>query len=55
MAEGPVPVNQSSQAKPSHQEEEEPVVVDPDVTCGHCKRELNNPYLSAFSVQGMSF
>ena len=45
MAEGPVPVNQSSQAKPSHQEEEEPVVVEPDVTCGHCKRELNNPYL----------
>ena len=45
MAEGPVPVNQSSQAKSSHQEEEEPVVVDPDVTCGHCKRELNNPYL----------
>ena len=44
MAEGPVPANQSSQAKPSHQEEEEPVVVEPDVTCGHCKRELNNPY-----------
>ena len=45
MAEGPVPVNQSSQAKPSHQEEDKPVVVEPDVTCGHCKRELNNPYL----------
>ena len=44
MAEGPVPVNQSSQAKSSHREEE-PVVVEPDVTCGHCKRELNNPYL----------
>ena len=45
MAEGPVPASQSSQDKSSHQEEQEPVVVEPDVTCGHCKRELNNPYL----------
>ena len=45
MAEGPVPANQSSQDKSSHQEEQEPVVVEPDVTCGHCKKELNNPYL----------
>ena len=45
MAEGPVPANQSSQDMSSHQEEQEPVVVEPDVTCGHCKRELNNPYL----------
>ena len=45
MAEGPVLANQSSQDKSSHQEEQEPVVVEPDVTCGHCKRELNNPYL----------
>ena len=45
MAEGPEPANCSSQDKSSHQEEQEPVVVEPDVTCGHCKRELNNPYL----------
>ena len=45
MAEGPVPANQSSQDKSSRQKEQEPVVVEPDVTCGHCKRELNNPYL----------
>ena len=45
MAEGPVSVNQSSQDKSSCQEEQELVVVEPDVTCGHCKRELNNPYL----------
>ena len=45
MAEGPDPTNRSSQDKSSHQEEQEPVVVEPDVTCGHCKRELNNPYL----------
>ena len=45
MAEGLDPANQSSQDKPSHQEEQEPVVIEPDVTCGHCKRELNNPYL----------
>ena len=45
MAEGPVPTNQSSQDKSSPEEEQEPVVVEPDVTCGHCKRELNNPYL----------
>ena len=45
MAEGPVPANQSSQDKSSRHEEKEPVVVEPDVTCGHCKRELNNPYL----------
>ena len=45
MAEGPVPANQSSQDKSADQEEQEPVVVEPDVTCGHCKRELNNPYL----------
>ena len=45
MAEGPDPVNRSSQDKSSRQEEQEPVVVEPDVTCGHCKRELNNPYL----------
>ena len=45
MAEGPVPANQSSQDKLSRQVEKEPVVIEPDVTCGHCKRELNNPYL----------
>ena len=45
MAEGPVPANQSSQDKSSRQEDQEQVVVEPDVTCGHCKRELNNPYL----------
>ena len=45
MAEGPVPTNQSSQDKSSRREEQEPVVIEPDVTCGHCKRELNNPYL----------
>ena len=45
MAEGPDPANRSSQDKLSSQEEQEPVVVEPDVTCGHCKRELNNPYL----------
>ena len=45
MAEGPEPANRSSQDKSSRQEEQEPVVVEPDVTCGHCKRELNNPYL----------
>ena len=45
MAEGPVPANQPSQDKSSDQEEQEPVVAEPDVTCGHCKRELNNPYL----------
>ena len=45
MAEGPVPANQSSQDKSSRQDDQEPVVVEPDVTCGHCKRELNNPYL----------
>ena len=45
MAEGPVPANQSSQDKSADQEEQEQVVVEPDVTCGHCKRELNNPYL----------
>ena len=45
MAEGLVPANQSSQDKLSRQEEQEPVIVEPDVTCGHCKRELNNPYL----------
>ena len=45
MAEGPDPANRSSQDKSSNQEEQEPVVVKPDVTCGQCKRELNNPYL----------
>ena len=45
MAEGPDPASRSSQDKSSPQEEQEPVVVEPDVTCGHCKRELNNPYL----------
>ena len=45
MAEGPDPANRSSQDKSSHQEEQESVVVEPDMTCGHCKRELNNPYL----------
>ena len=45
MAEGLVPANQSSQDKSSRREEKEPVIVEPDVTCGHCKRELNNPYL----------
>ena len=45
MAEGPDPANPPSQDKSSHQEEQEPVVIEPNVTCGHCKRELNNPYL----------
>ena len=45
MAEGPDPASQSSQNKSSSQEEEEPAIVEPDVTCGHCKKELNNPYL----------
>ena len=45
MAEGPLPPNESSKDKSSQQEEREPVVIEPDVTCGHCKRELNNPYL----------
>ena len=45
MAEGPVPANQSSQDKSSRQDDQEPVIVEPDVTCGHCKKELNNPYL----------
>ena len=45
MAEGgPDPTSQSSQNKPSCQEEE-PAIIEPDVTCGHCKKELNNPYL----------
>ena len=37
MAEGPDPANQCSQDMSSPQEEQEPVVVEPDVTCGHCK------------------
>ena len=45
MAEGPDPATQSSQNKSSSQEEEEPAIIEPDVTCGHCKKELNNPYL----------
>ena len=45
MAEGPHPASQSSQNKSSCQEEEEPAIIEPDVTCGHCKKELNNPYL----------
>ena len=45
MAEGPHPTGQSSQNKSSCQEEEEPAIIEPDVTCGHCKKELNNPYL----------
>ena len=46
MAEGsPDPACQSSQNKPSCQEEEEPAIIEPDVTCGHCKKELNNPHL----------
>ena len=45
MAEGPDPASQSSQNKSSSQEEEEPAIIEPDVTCGHCKKELNNPYL----------
>ena len=45
MAEGPDPASQSSQNKSSCQEEEEPAIIEPDVTCGHCKKELNNPYL----------
>ena len=36
MAKGPHPASQSSQNIPS---------IEPDVTCGHCKKELNNPYL----------
>ena len=44
MAEGPDPATQSSQNKSSCQEEE-PAIIEPDVTCGHCKKELNNPYL----------
>ena len=45
MAEGPVPASQFSQDKSSHQGEQEPVIIEPDVTCGHYRRELNNPYL----------
>ena len=45
MAEGPDPASQSSQNKSSCQEEEEPAIIEPDVTCGHCEKELNNPYL----------
>ena len=45
MAEGPDPASQSSQNIPSCQEEEEPAIIEPDVTCGHCKKEVNNPYL----------
>ena len=46
MAEGsPDPACQSSQNKPSCQEEEEPAIIESDVTCGHCKKELNNPHL----------
>ena len=45
MAEGPDLAGQSSQNKSSSQEEEEPAIIEPDVTCGHCKKELNNPYL----------
>ena len=45
MAEGPHPASQSSQNKSSCQEEEEPAIIEPGVTCGHCKKELNNPYL----------
>ena len=45
MAEGPDPANEYSQDKSPLREEQEPVVVEPDVTCGHCKKELNNPYL----------
>ena len=46
MAEGsPDPTSQSSQNKSSCQQEEEPAIIEPDVTCGHCKKELNNPYL----------
>ena len=46
MAEGsPDPAHQSSQNKSSSQEEEEPAIIEPDVTCGHCKKELNNPHL----------
>ena len=44
MAEGgPDSASQSSQNKPSCQEE--PAIIEPDVTCGHCKKELNNPHL----------
>ena len=46
MAEGsPDSASQSSQNKPSCQEEEPAIIVEPDATCGHCKKELNNPYL----------
>ena len=45
MAEGPDPATQSSQNKSSSQEEEEPAIIEPDVTCGHCKKELNNSHL----------
>ena len=44
MAEGQDPASQSSQNKSSSQEEE-PAIIEPDVTCGHCKKGLNNPYL----------
>ena len=44
MAEGPDPASQSSQNKSSSQQEEI-AFIEPDVTCGHCKKELNNPYL----------
>ena len=45
MAEGPDSASQSSQNKSSCEKEQEPAVIDPHVTCGHCKKELNNPYL----------
>ena len=45
MAEGQDPASQSSQNKSSSQQEEEPAIIEPDVTCGHCKKEVNNPYL----------
>ena len=45
MAEAPHPASQSSQSKSSCQKEEELAIIEPDVTCGHCKKELNNPYL----------
>ena len=44
MAEGTDPASQSSQNKSSSQEKEL-AITEPDVTCGHCKKELNNPYL----------
>lgn len=45
MAEGPYPAAQQFSSDQSSCQEEEPAITDPNVTCGHCKEELTNPYL----------